>query len=74
MALSGSNDEDDEAIAGGQETSIVHDFPSGAPGAAEEEEGDPELYVRGSCTRFIGDVRGSGGAESCRSFLAVDSV
>eukprot|EP00972_Heterocapsa_arctica_P058351 8608610-Heterocapsa_arctica.AAC.1 len=74
MALSGSNDEDDEAIAGGQETSIVDDFPFGAPGAAEEEDEGSESYFRGSCTRFVGDIRGSGGAESCCSFLAVDSV
>eukprot|EP00972_Heterocapsa_arctica_P035075 5165530-Heterocapsa_arctica.AAC.1 len=57
MALSGSSDDEDD------DDSIVDDFAPGAPGAAEEEE-VPESDFRGSCVRFVGDVRGSGGAES----------
>eukprot|EP00972_Heterocapsa_arctica_P016354 2413207-Heterocapsa_arctica.AAC.1 len=76
MALSGSNDEDDDdcPIAGGQETSTVNGFPPGALRTAEEEDEGPESDFRGSCTRFVGDVRGSGGADNCCPFLAADSV
>eukprot|EP00972_Heterocapsa_arctica_P070163 10365812-Heterocapsa_arctica.AAC.1 len=67
MALSGSNDDEDDA------DSIVDDFPPGAPGEAEEEE-VPESYVCGSCVRFVGNVRGSGGAERLPSLTAVESL
>jgi hypothetical protein len=74
MALRGSNDEDDdEPIAGGQEISIVDDFPLVAPGAAEDEDGFSESEIRGSCVRFVASVRGSGGAESWGSLIAVES-
>eukprot|EP00972_Heterocapsa_arctica_P031342 4615773-Heterocapsa_arctica.AAC.1 len=65
MAVSGSNDDEDD--------SKVYDFPPGAPGATEEEDA-PESYFLGSCVRFVGDVRGSGGADSKPSLVAVESL
>eukprot|EP00972_Heterocapsa_arctica_P098296 14505410-Heterocapsa_arctica.AAC.1 len=65
MAHRGSNDEDDdEPIAGRQETSIVYDFPLVASRAAEDEDGFSESEICGSCVRCVASVRGSGGAES----------
>eukprot|EP00972_Heterocapsa_arctica_P107334 15810586-Heterocapsa_arctica.AAC.1 len=61
MAVSGSNDDEDDSEVYDFD-SKVDDFPPGAPGAAEEEEA-PDSYLLGSRVRFVGDVRGSGGAD-----------